>query len=168
MRQPRHLFHTQDLAVIWGLTGNTLYQTITRYTRRGLLIRIHKGFYSTLPLDDLDPVELGIGYLHRYAYLSTESILTRQGIINQTIPYLTLVSSVSRRFRLGSTDYVSRRLQDQFLHQTAGITTNGYPQATVERAVADLWYFNPRYHVDNRQLVDWEKVSYLQKEIGFR
>lgn len=169
LKLDRKLFHTADLALLWGMTNkNTLYTTIKRYIAKGVLIPIHKGFYATVPLDRLDPVMVGIGFLHTYAYLSCESVLSSHGVISQVAQRITLVSSVSQKFTLGSRAYLSRRLSPVFLYQTAGITTkNGYPAATLPRAAADMLYFNPRYVFDNAKAINWQTVKSIQKEVGY-
>ncbi len=170
LKQGRKLFHTNDLALLWGITNkNTLYTTTKRYKQKGVLIPIHKGFYSVVPPTEIDPIVLGVSYLHGFAYVSTETVLAREGIIAQSIPAITLVSSTSRKFELVDNYYVVRQMKDEFLHHDLGIVQkSGHQEATVERAVADLLYFNPRYHFDNRKLVNWEKVEHIQKEVGFR
>ena len=169
LRQERKLFHANDLALLWGITNkNTLYTTIKRYKQGGVLIPIHKGFYSVVPLAEIDPIVLGVSCLHNFAYLSAETVLAREGIITQTIPAVTLVSGVSKKFELAGNYYLVRKMKEEFLHNDLGIVQkNGYHEASVERAVADLLYFNPRYHFDNKELVDWEKVNHIQKEVGF-
>ncbi len=169
LKQERKLFHTNDLALLWGVTNkNTLYTTIKRYKQSGVLVPIHKGFYSVVPLAELDPIVLGVSSLHNFAYSSTETVLVQEGIIAQTIPAVTLVSGVSKKFELVGNYYVVRKMKEEFLHNDLGIVQkNGYHEATVERAVADLLYFNPRYHFDNHELIDWEKVKHIQEEVGF-
>lgn len=164
------MFHTNDLALLWDIADrNTLYTTVKRYIKRGVLTPIHKGFYTTGKIESLDPVELGIKSLHRYAYLSTESVLVEEGIILQEIVYITLVSDISRQFQIIGNSYRVRKMESRFLYQTIEITDkNGYKKATVERAVADLLYFNPRYHLDGAKLIDWGKVKFIQKEVGFK
>lgn len=170
LKQERKLFHTNDLAVIWDVANkNTLYTTIKRYVERGILMPIHKGFYAVIELAKINPVELAVSYLHQYAYLSTESVLVEGGIISQDIPHITLVSGVSKRFQLADNAYLVRQMQPRFLYQNRGIIQEkSYKKATIERAVADLLYFNPRYHLDGRRLVDWDKVGFIQKEVGFK
>ena len=167
LKQDRKLFHTADLAVLWSVTdSNLLLTTIKRYVKRGILFRICKGFYSTKRLKELDPVELGLAYVHKLGYLSTESVLVQEGIINQQPEQITLVSSVSKRFGLAGREFVVRKMKDQFLYNDIGIIDSGkYKKAGLERAVADMLYFNPRYNFDNRSLVDWDKVSQIQKEM---
>src|SRR3989344_9035425 len=122
LKQDRQLFHTTDLALLWEMDNkNTLYTTIKRYVQKGVLIPIHKGFYSTVPIDQLDPFKLAIGYLHRFAYVSCETVLIREGIIFQKENYLTLISSVSRKFTISNHSYLVRRLKDSYLYYDRGI-----------------------------------------------
>lgn len=168
LKQERKLFHANDLALLWGITNkNTLYTTIKRYKQNGVLIPIHKGFYSVAPLLELDPIALGVSYLHSYVYLSTETILAREGIIAQAIPAITLISNTSKKFELAGNYYVVRKMKDEFLYNDLGIVQkDDHREATVERAVADLLYFNPKYHFDNREAINWAKVKHIQKEVG--
>lgn len=170
LKQDRKIFHTNDLALLWDITNkNTLYTTIKRYKKSGTLIPIHKGFYSVIPLSQVDPITLGIAFLHRYAYLSTESILAREGVIAQSISAITFISNTSKRFKLQDTHYLVRQMTDQYLYNTGGIIKkNHHHEATLERAVADLLYYNPNYYFDNKNLVDWDKVKKIQKEVGFK
>ena len=163
------LFHTGDLALLWGITNkNTLYTTIKRYVQKGILIPIHKGFYSTIPIDQIDPFKLAIGYLHRFTYVSCETVLIREGIIFQKENYLTLVSSVSKKFIIADHSYFVRQLKDNYLYYDRGIDIkNGLMTANVERAVADLLYFNPKYYFDNKKKINWKKVKEMQKDVGY-
>lgn len=166
LKQDKKLFHTNDLALLWQIKiPNTLYTAIKRYVQKGILTRIHKGFYSVIPIDKLDPVEVGIGYLHGFAYLTTESVLVENGVIFQASDYITLVSSVSKKFTIGSYSYLVRKMKDEFLYQTIGLTEKrGIKVATLKRAVADMLYFNPNFHFDNRNIINWQKVLEIQKE----
>ncbi len=155
LKANRKLFHTKDLALLWGITNsNSLYTLIKRYVERGILIPIHKGFYSTVSLDQIDTLRLGLGYLHRYAYLSCESILLQEGIISQYSGTITLVSDVSKRFILEGNEYLVRKLNIQYLYNDNGlIRNNGVLEASPDRAVADMLYFNPKYHFDIKTVI---------------
>jgi len=163
------LFHVQDLASLWQIkNSNTLYTLLKRYRKKGLLFRIYKGFYSIKPLEQIDPIKLGIKALRGFAYVSVETALARAGIIQQNIYGITLVSARSKKFSISGNHYYSRRLKDMYLYQPAGIINeNGVKTATVERAVADLLYFNPKAYFDAARLIDWKKVKKIQKEIGY-
>jgi len=161
------VFHDRDLAVLWGITDtNLLHTTLSRYTRQNLLQRIWRGMYAIKPIEELDPILLGIKALHSYAYLGTETVLFRAGIINQRPNAITFISSASRRFSLAGNHFLSRKLDDRYLFQETGIVIrNGIRESSPERAVADLLYFNAKAHFDGP--VDWHVVQNIQKELGY-
>ncbi|OGL65744.1 hypothetical protein A3B21_01220 [Candidatus Uhrbacteria bacterium RIFCSPLOWO2_01_FULL_47_24] len=168
-RLGQEVFHASDLANLWQIRDpNTLYTTLKRYTQKGLIFRIHKGMYSIRPLDEIDPLLLGVKALHRFAYVSTETMLAQYGVIQQKITAITLVSDISKRFSIGSHHYVCRKLKDRYLYNTAGtVTQNSVRRATLARAVADMLYFNLRAYFDNLNHIDWDAVRVLQKKIGY-
>jgi len=165
------VFHTKDLANLWQIKNpNTLYTTIKRYVQKGLLFRIYKGFYSIKPINQLDPIMLGVKSLHQFTYVSTETVLSQFGIIQQNINFITLVSSQSKKFSIPEIQnyYYSRKLKDKYLYQSVGIIEkNGIKTANIERAVADLLYFNPNAYFDADKLINWEKVKKIQRQIGY-
>lgn len=167
MRSDQKLFHTQDLALLWQIDNkNSLYTRVKRYIDKAILIPIHKGFYATVPIGELNPVRLGIGYLHHFAYLSCETILTEYGLIFQHSDYLTLISNRSTRFRIGDKKYLVRKLQEKYLFNYAGLVEqDGVYKASLERAVADMLYFNRRYYFDAKDKIPWSKVRKIQKEV---
>ncbi len=168
LKQNKSLFHTQDLALLWEISNkNTLYTTIKRYVKKGVLNRIHKGFYSTKPLNDIDPVELGIAYIHDYAYVSTEYILSKEGIINQLSPAITLISTKSVNFSLADRKYIVRKMKSELLYNDAGIlfSDNSYKVASPERAVVDMTYYNQHFHFDNIDRFNRKKVNKIKKQL---
>lgn len=165
----RKLFHTNDLAILWGITNkHNLYMTISRYINKGVLFPVYKGLYSTVPISTLDPLELGIAIIHRYTYLTTESVLSQAGIISQIAYDYTYVADRSKRVSVGQWSFRFRKLKDEYLYHPAGVEKqNGYHIASPERAVADMLYFNPNYHFDVLESINYDKVSSIQKEIGY-
>jgi len=134
------LFHAGDLANLWGIQKpDTLHTTLSRYVKQGLLHRVYKGLYSIKALDTIHPWLVGLKAIHGYAYISTETILYAEGIINQKPSCVTLISGTSMRFRIHAVPYYSRRMADAFLYNPAGIEMkDGMRRASAERAVADL------------------------------
>lgn len=163
------VFHARDLANLWQIKDpNTLYTAIKRYTKRGSLFRVYKGFYSIKPIEQIDPLVLGIKALHKFAYVSVETVLFDAGIIQQKIGAITLISSQSKRFSVGDNKYISRKLNDKYLFNSAGVyEKDGIKTASAERAIADLLYFNSKAYFDADRLINWKKVKKLQKEIGY-
>jgi hypothetical protein len=170
LRSERKIYHANDLAILWNISNrNTLYTTIKRYVQKEVLVPIYKGLYSTVPIDRLDPIELGKAVIHRFAYLTTESVLAMEGIITQTTYAYTFASSQSKKVHVGNWSFLFRKLKDEYLYNPAGIVNrNGNFFATTERAVADMLYFNPKYHFDLADAIDFDKVAGVQKEIGYK
>jgi len=169
IKSDRNIYHSNDLALLWNISNkNTLYTTIKRYVQRGVLIPIYKGLYSTVPVSELDPLDLGRAIIHRYTYLTTESVLAQAGIISQATYAYTFVSSLSKKVTVKSFSFLFRKLKDEYLYNPTGIENKyGNFVATTERAVADMLYFNPKYHFDLSESIDFEKVKRIQKEIGY-
>ncbi len=169
LNQGKKTFHASDLALLWEIDNqDTLNVTLKRFVDRGILKRIHKGFYATTDIKDIDQFDLGFSYLNTYSYVSLETILAREGIIFQELMYITFVSSKSITFEINNKMYKARQLKDEFLNNTLGICKKDeHYEASTERAVADILYYNPKYHFDNMTSIDFEKVLSLQKEIGY-
>lgn len=165
----RRLFHTNDLAILWGIRNrNTLYTSIKRDVQKGILKPIYKGLYSTVPLAQLDPLELGKAIIHRYTYLSTESVLAREGVIFQSVYSFTFVSDINHKVSIGQWAFLYRKMKPEFLFNPAGITEqNNVFIATAERAVADILYYNPHYHFDALAGIDLERVRAIKREVGY-
>jgi hypothetical protein len=167
LKANQQLFHTRDLALLWGITNNnTLYTTIKRYVNKKILIPIHKGFYSTKPLDSIDPYRLGASYLHFFSYVSCETVLFQKGIIFQKPESINFLSNKAQKFKILSNQYYSRKLPDKYLFNPKGLELqNNVLFASCERATADMLYFNLHYHFDNRMGINWKKVKEIQKEV---
>jgi hypothetical protein len=165
----RRLYHSNDLAVLWAISNkNTLYTTIKRYVKKGVLVPIYKGLYSTIALSQLNPLELGVAITHKYTYLSTESVLSQAGIIFQNTYAYTFMSNESKKISIGKISFIFRKLTDKYLNNPSGISyQNGIYVASAERAAADMLYLNPHYHFDAPDNIDWEKLNKIQKEVGY-
>jgi predicted transcriptional regulator of viral defense system len=164
------VFHARDAAVIWGITNtNTLHTILSRYARAGLLFRLHNGLYSIKPLRELDPLLIGSKAIHGFCYASTETILARAGIIGQQVSRITFAGRVSRQFQLAGHNFRLRRLADKYLFNDAGILREGHVRiASPARAIADMLYFNPRYHFDASAHIDWSAVNRIQRDVGYK
>lgn len=167
--QDKKTFHASDLALLWGIDNqNTLNMTLKRFVDRGVLKRIHKGFYATTDLSDIDPIDLGFSYLNTYSYLTLETILSREGIIFQEVNYFTFVSSRTDTFEINNLSYKSRQLKAEYLHNTFGVKkVDHHFEANLERAVADMLYYNSKYHFDRSQAINFDQVKKYQQEIGY-
>ena len=144
------IFAVQDVATIWKIKNRrTLRVLLARYVKRGILYRVWRGLYSIVNPKEVDSLLLGIKILHRYAYVSCETVLFNAGLINQRPTEITIVSNVSKRFSLLGHRYRSRKMNDGLLYDATGIILhNSIRIATPERAKRDMTYFNPKKYYD--------------------
>ena len=152
LKSNQNIFHTQDLALLWGINNrSTLYTTIKRYLKKGILVKLIKGLYSTLPIDEIDKFRLGTALIHKFCYVSCETVLFKEGVINQKVYPITFVSSVSLKIEFNKTQYIYRQLKPEILFDPNGVEKkDGYFIATKQRAISDMIYFNPKYYFDNK------------------
>ncbi len=169
LQTDQRIFKTSDLAVLWDEQNrNTLIKTIQRYIDKGILFRIYKGLYSTLPIDNLNKYEVGCAIGGAFSYISAESILAEKGIIFQDIKKVTLFGKKEKEIVFAGTTYLCRYLNDKYLLNRSGIEDKkNYSVATVERALADIRHINSRFFVDNELSVNQKEVNNLRKEIGY-
>lgn len=170
IQQSQKLFHTADLKILWNISNtNTLYKSISRLIKKNTLFSVYKGLYSLVPPNQLDPVEIGSRAINTFNYLSTESVLSKNGIINQSPSKITFVSCISKNFTINQNIYSVRQLKPQCLNNSLGITQDdkGIFVANSERAIADMLYFQPNYHFDANNLIDWKLVKNYQLQLGY-
>lgn len=162
------IFHIDDLARIWGITNRrNLAVTLCRYVATGLIYRIYRGLYSLKKVVELDPVELGFKVLNDYSYLSAETVLAKHGLIFQQVNYFTFIGRKTKRFQIGANKYYCRQLKESSLYNDTGVIKNGrsFNEASLERAVADILYFNPHYHFDNPAGINQTELKRIQRSV---
>ena len=53
-----------------------------------------------------------------------------------------------------------------YLNNLEGIDLGGkYPIASPERAVADLLYFNSKFHFDAKSRINWNRVKEIKEKV---
>lgn len=165
------VFHADDVANLWGIVNkNTLHTTLSRYVASGLIHRVYKGLYAVKKIKEINPILLGVKALHSFAYVSCESVLYKEGILNQPPQEIVIVSRFSKHFSIAGINYRSRKMRDEFLFNDAGIEMkDGVRVASLPRAIADTLYFNPRKYFDavNSNLINWNKVKEIAIAVGY-
>jgi predicted transcriptional regulator of viral defense system len=169
LQSDQKLFHTQDLALILGISNrHNLRVTISRYIKKGILKPIYRGLYSTIPFQKIDKYKLGSSFIHRFCYVSLQSIFELHGVINQVVYGVTYVSSVSKTVVFKDTQFIYKQMKQEFLLNPEGIILeNGIYKASLERAVADMNYFNPKFYFDSPDLINWDRVAEIKKIVGY-
>jgi predicted transcriptional regulator of viral defense system len=127
-----------DLGKVTGLTRESLYVTLTRLVRRGLLVRLTSGIYI-LP-EQYTQIDVVANILYQPSYLSFESALSRYGVLSQ-IPYVLTFATTAKSTRrtLGNTEVEYRSIKKSLFF---GYEKNGSLLiASPEKAVLDTLYF---------------------------
>ena len=170
LSQDVRIYRTSDLALLWEITNkSTLWITISRYLKKGILHKIHKGLYSTVTINKLDKFELGQAVCGISSYISGETVLQNEGIIMQSLDKITLFGNKKKEITIDGQKFLCRYLNPKYLLNRAGIIEkNRYSIASADRALADILHINPKYYIDNKLAVDMDKVNKLMREIGYK
>lgn len=169
LEQDRRIFKSTDLALLWQIGNrNTLLTTIKRYVARGILHPIKKGLYATIPIEKLDQYELGCAVCGPLSYVTTETVLQKEGLIMQNVPTITLMGSKSHKFSFNHRDYYCRYVNSRFLVNRIGIKDDiQYSIADASRALVDLRHVDPKYYVDNKLAEKKLKTSEIKERLGY-
>ena len=170
IKTEKRLFHIADMAVIWRISNRkNLNMRLYRYVKNGLLFSIQRGLYALVPPEKLSPLEVAVALNHRYCYLTTETVLERYGVINRRVQFLTFFGEMSKKCYWAGNQFMFRKLKTEYLMRNDGVfEENGCFVATLERAVADILYFNPKFYFDSPNLINWTKVEEIKKKVGYK
>jgi len=153
-------FAVADLEKILGMGRDSLYVTLNRLVRTGLLIRLRRGVYQ--PEFQVAGLEKVANELYYPSYLSFESALSIYGILSQ-IPYTLMFATVrrSKKITLSDREVEYRQLKrDYFLGY---ILRNGIYIAEPEKAVLDQLYMISKGRTA-ADISEWSFVSLEKKK----
>lgn len=154
---------------MWDISNDkTLATIVYRYAKKGYLYRLRKGIYSKFPFINLDYKEAGCAIFGSGAYLSTESVLVTYGVITQSIQDHTFVGGLSQSVKIGEESFLCRKMTSRYLFNRTGVIDGtNYSQASLERAVADMLYYSPKYYFDTEKPINWDKVKEIKSLVGY-
>jgi hypothetical protein len=155
LRSNNTVFTFKELSLIWNETDvNLTKKRVYRYTKMGKLYPIRKGIYAKDK--NYDKLELA-NKIFTPAYISLETVLSREGIVFQHYDQIFVVSYLSREISCDGQIYVFRRMKDIVLMNSLSIENKGnYYIASNERAFLDTIYLNKNYHFDNLSSINWD------------
>jgi len=137
LRQGRSIYSFAELLRISGLSAPSLRRALHRLTRRGLLIKLGKGFYAnSFVIPSLEEVA---GWLYPPSYISLESALFLHGVLEQTphlVTCVTLNKTKAFHTALGEIAYFHLKSELFFGYQIRDHT----PMAWPEKAALDFVY----------------------------
>ena len=156
-----HQIHAWDA----GFDRNNL----TRWTKKGLLIRLRTGYFAFPEyLHRPGFAQFIAGRIYRPSYISLHSALSFYGIIPESVVQVTSVSSLktmSFKNAFGEFSYRSVKEELMFGYEPKS-TADGrtYLIATPEKALLDLLYLYPFY--DNAEAIEDLRIDeeYMQEE----
>jgi len=125
-----------------------MYVQISRIKNKGFLKSIQRGLYVINGVE-VDNLEL-VGNLKKNSYISFETVMAKEGIINQW--YGSYFSASNRKVKIenkyGVFEY--KRLPEEILNNRMGIiNADNYFIATKERAVCDYIYKSGLHQFDD-------------------
>ena len=155
LRTSNTVFTFKELSLIWKETDVKLTKKrVYRYTKMGKLYPIRKGIYAKDK--NYDKLELA-NKIFTPAYISLETVLSREGIVFQHYDQIFVISYLSREILCDGHTYVFHWMKNVILMNTFGIEKKGnYSIASKERAFLDTIYLNKNYHFDNLSSIKWD------------
>ena len=155
LRSNNTVFTFKELSLIWNETDVKLIKKrVYRYTKMGKLYPIRKGIYAKDK--NYDKLELA-NKIFTPAYISLETVLSRQGIVFQHYDRISVISYLSREISCDGQTYVFHRIKDVVLMNSLSIEKkDSYYIASKERAFLDTIYLNKNYHFDNLSSINWD------------
>lgn len=156
LRSNNTVFTFKELSLIWNETDVKLIKKrVFRYTKMGKLYTIRKGIYAKDK--NYDKLELA-NKIFTPAYISLETVMSREGIVFQQYDQIFVVGYLSREIYCDGQTYVFRRMKDVILINSLNVEKKGnYYIASKERAFLDTIYLNKNYHFDNLSSINWDK-----------
>jgi predicted transcriptional regulator of viral defense system len=160
LRSPKTVFNYKDVALLWGEPGSQAVRVrLSYYAKQGKLYRIRRGLYAKDK--NYSKFELATR-IFTPAYVSFETVLSKEGMIFQFYSQIFIASYLTREIEVDNQVYSFRRIKNPILANAIGVEHRDESSiATKERAFLDTFYLNADYHFDNLGTLDWGKVSEL-------
>lgn len=156
----RSVFNFNEIALLTGETNfSSAKQKLNYYVRTKKLQNPRRGIYTKA---EYNPEEMACK-IFAPAYISLEYVLQRAGIIFQYDTSITAVSYLSRTIEIDGQAYQFRRIKEEILINTRGISqqNDGVNIATPERAFLDILYLDIEFYFDNTDSLNREMIFNL-------
>jgi len=136
------IFSSLDIQRIFKAGRKTAERFLARYIKRGLIIRLRRGFYcfSTYPPSAFEIANK----IYQPSYISFDKALSYYNMIPETIYSITSASSLSsREFRVNNLIYTYQKIKKKAYcgYRPQNIAGHTVMLAEPEKALADYLYF---------------------------
>lgn len=160
LKQSQSVFTFDEIRLFWNESdSDRLKSRLSYYARKGDLLRLRRGIYSTT--EDYPPLELA-GRILTPSYISFETCLVREAVIFQYHAEMTVASYCSRTMTCDGHEIRFRKIKDSVLTNPMGVNFREEPPvvsiASPERALVDLLYCQGKRSLDNPDVIDWDRV----------
>jgi predicted transcriptional regulator of viral defense system len=157
LRSPKTVFSNQDIAMLWGEPSSEAVRVrLNYYVKQGFLYRIRRGLYAKDK--KYNKLELATR-IFTPAYVSFETIISKEGVIFQFYSQIFVASYLTREITIDDQIYSFRKIRNSLLTNSIGVELKDESSlATKERALLDILYLNSDYHFDNIDGAEWEKI----------
>lgn len=170
----QEVFTAQDLAVVWGYADERkLYELIKYYVRKKEIFVLARGLYSrkrytAQELRAKPQLLMKIANkLVPNSYLSLFTVLRQQGVIDQYYDEIYSVAGRPVTREVKGIEFVYQQVKEEVLLNELGIVRRGGVRvASLERAVADMWYLYPKMNLENSEQIDRSKLRKIIKIYG--
>ena len=161
----KSILTTQDIALLWGETNAAnLNNKIKYYAKRGSIAHLSRGIFAKSTEYDVKELATSI---YTPSYISFETVLREAGVIFQHHSAVFVAGPYSIQKKIDGHDIRFRKLKDSVLYNDRGVQHNGrYSQAQPERALLDMLYVHPTFHLDNPHAIDWDVCAELAPIYG--
>jgi predicted transcriptional regulator of viral defense system len=165
LRSPKTVFTNGDIAMLWGEPSSEAVRVrLNYYVKQGNLFRIRRGLYAKDK--NYNKLELATR-IFTPAYVSFETILSKEGVTFQFYSQIFVASYLTREITIDDQLYSFRKIRNLLLMNSIGVELKDESSlATKERALLDTLYLNTDYQFDNLDGVDWEKVFEILSVYG--
>ena len=125
------------------------YANFGEWTRHGYLVRLRRGWYAFTDAADIPGVcDYFAGRIYSPSYLSCESVMSRCGLIPESVVQITSVTSLkTAAFSNSFGEFSYRTVKPELMFGYDVRTTGGFPfyVASPAKALCDFLYLNPHY-----------------------
>jgi len=131
-------FSLQDFQQITDLSYDAARAILQRYKKKNLVLNPKKGYYF---FKDYPPSVYGLAYrLYSPSYISMETVLSKNGVIPETIyPIVSVTPKPTRNFVCQKREYRYHKIKQEAF--TGYYKKENYLIAETEKAVVDYLYF---------------------------
>jgi predicted transcriptional regulator of viral defense system len=145
---------------LWGEAGSAAVRVrLNSHVRGGKLYRIRRGFYAKD--NHYEKLELATR-IFTPAYVSFETVLSREGLIFQYYSQVFVASYLTREIEIDGQAYSFRKIKDSVLTDSLGVENEHQTSvAGRERAFLDTLYLHSDYQFDHLDQLNWDRVFEL-------